>query len=282
MDVGHKVSSEIELIVHHSVVSLIHIIKDFSQKEIELIRICRLAVLLKKSGINPENILYKKIAKRCIEMQNTDGGWSNVPETMWCACFLYFFDEYTTPVERAIKWISMQNQKMQGWGSSIRDSARIPITGLLLYLLPQLSSNIYLKWLENEWKKERQFEPCLNYKAAFTLMAFNKNNYHPEDNKIILETTKWLVKQQNEDGGWAPWKNHPVGSDPWCTGICLVSLLNYSDELSQKILFNGIEWIKRNQLPNGLWTYHYIEEGSIWALYALIMAYNFFYKIKND
>jgi hypothetical protein len=62
----------------------------------------------------------------------------------------------------------------------------------------------------------------------------------------------------------------------------LVSLLHYSDELPQKVLLNGLEWIKKKQLPNGLWAYHYIEDGSSWTLYALTMGYNFLYKIKND
>ena len=276
-----KASPEIDNIIHRSVISLTQIIKNFLQKEIELTRICRVAVLLKESGINPNTILFKIIAEKCLEMQNNDGGWSDVSETMWCASLLNLSNEYTIPVKRAIKWISAQSQGAQGWGKSIRDSSRIPITGLILYLLPQLSSDIYLKWLENEWKKEWQFKPCLNYKAAFTLMAFYKNNYRPGDSEIISETVRWLAKQQNEDGGWGPWKNHPVGSDSWCTGICLVSLLHYSDELPQKVLLNGLEWTKEKQLPNGLWAYHYIEDGSSWALYALTMGYNFLYKIKK-
>lgn len=280
MDVD-KVCSEIETTIHRSVITLTQIIKDFLQKEIELTRICRLAVLLKESGVNPNTILFKKIAKRCLEMQNNDGGWSDVPETMWCASLLNLSDEYTIPVKRSIKWISTQSQGTQGWGKSIRDPARIPITGLILYLLPQLSSDIHLGWLENEWKKELRFKPCLNYKAAFSLMAFHKNNYYPTDKRIIAKTVKWLAQQQDKDGGWGPWKNHPIGSDPWCTGICLVSLLHYSSELSQEVLLNGLEWIKEKQLPNGLWAYHYIEDASSWALYALTMEYNFFHELKK-
>lgn len=280
MDAG-KASSEIKTIIHRSVISLTQIIMNFLQKEIELTRICRLVVLLKESGVNPNTILFKKVAKRCLEMQNNDGGWSDVTETMWCASLLNLSNEYIIPVKRAIKWISAQSHDTKGWGKSIRDSARIPITGLILYLLPQLSLDIYLKWLENEWKKEWQFKPCLNYKGAFTLMAFYKNNYYPEDNEIISKTVRWLAKQQNDDGGWGPWKDHPVGSDPWCTGICLVSLLNYPDELPQEALRNGLEWIKEKQLPNGLWAYHYIEDGSAWALYALTMGYSLLSKRKK-
>lgn len=280
MDVN-KALSGIEMAIHRGIISLSQTTKDFLHKEIELARICRLAVLLKESGVNSNTVLFHKIAEKCVKMQRDDGGWSDVPETMWCASFLNLSNEYVTSVERAIKWIYLQRRETQGWGKSIRDSARIPITGLILYLLPQLSSDVYLKWLENEWKKELQYERCLNYKAAFTLMAFCKNDYHPEDNEIILKTVRWLADQQNNDGGWGPWKDHPIGSDPWCTGICLVSLRHYSDELPQKVLRNGLEWIKENQLPNGLWAYHYIEDGSGWALYALTIGYTYLSRRKN-
>lgn len=273
-DVADKVISEMELIIQQSIIALSQTSRDFLQKEIELTRICRLALLLKESGVNPNNVLFKKIAEKCLKMQEDDGGWSDVPETMWCASFLNISKEYANSVEKALKWINEQSHGTQGWGNSIRDSARIPTTGLILYFLPQLSSDAYLIWLLKEWKKEWQSEPCLNYKAALTLMAFYKNNYQPEDNEVISKTVRWLAHQQNDDGGWGPWKGHPVGSDPWCTGICLVSLLHYPDELPQKVLRNGLEWIKEKQLPNGLWAYHYIEDGSAWALYALTMGYS--------
>jgi hypothetical protein len=272
---ANKSISEIEIAVHRGIISLSQTTKDFLHKEIELARICRLAVLLKESGVNINSIIFPKIAEKCIEMQRADGGWSDVPETLWCTSLLNLSDEYEVYVERALKWIYSQRKEAQGWGKSIRDTARIPITGLMLYLLPQLSSDEYFNWLEREWKKEFQGLPCLSYKAAFTLMAFVKNNYHPEDNEIILKTVRWLADQQNNDGGWGPWKDHPVGSDPWCTGICLVSLLHYPDELPQKVLQKALEWLKEKQLPNGLWAYHYLEDGSGWALYALSKGYSF-------
>ena len=280
MDVD-KAISELEMAIHHAVISLTRIARDFLHKDIELLRICRLGVLLKESGVNPNTVLFRKIAEKCVKMQRDDGGWSDVTETMWCARFLNLTSEYVSSVEKAINWLNLQCRETQGWGKSIRDSARIPISGLILYLLPQLSSNVYLKWLENKWKKELEYKPCLNYKAAFTLMAFRKNNYHPEDNEIILKTVRWLADQQNNDGGWGPWKDHPMGSDPWCTGICMISLLHYLDEVPQKALRNGLEWIKEKQLPNGLWAYHYIEDGSAWAVYALTMGYGYLSRRKN-
>jgi len=272
---------DIETAIHRSVISLSQIARDFLSKEIELTRICRIAVLLKESGVDSDNILFHKLVKKCTDMQRSDGGWTDVIETMWCATLLNIFSEFSDCVEKAFKWLRNQSCNDGGWGKSIRDSGRIPVTGLLLYLLPQLSSYEDLKWLENKWYKERELEPCLNYKAAFTLMAFSKNKYQPGNHDLISKTVCWLSNQQNDDGGWGPWKGHPVGSDPWCTGICIVGLIQYSDKIPKKVLQKAIKWLRKNQLPNGLWPYHYIEEGSSWALYSLVMGYSFLRK-KND
>jgi len=265
---------EIETTIQRSVISLSQIARDFLRKGIELTRICRVAVLLKESGINPNTILYHKLAEKCIDMQRDDGGWTDVVNTMWCTSFLNFFGEFSGSVEKALKWLRGQGHNDGGWGKSIRDPARIPVTGLLLYLLPQLSSNEDLKWLENRWCQEWKVEPTLTYKAALTLVAFQRNNYHPENEELIVNTVNWLSGQQNDDGGWGPWKGHPMGSDPWCTGIAMMGLLRYPDKVPKDLLLKGFNWLKEKQLPNGLWPYHYIEEGSSWALYALVAGYS--------
>ena len=137
MDVDKDVSA-IETAVQHSVISLSQIVSDFLCKGIELTRICRLAVLLKGSGINPNTVLYHKLAQKCIDMQKDDGGWADVVETIWCVSLLKFFEEFSDSKEKALKWLRSQRHNEGGWGKSTRDTAHIPVTGLLLYLLPQL------------------------------------------------------------------------------------------------------------------------------------------------
>ena len=43
----------------------------------------------------------------------------------------------------------------------------------------------------------------------------------------------------------------------------------------------SLEWLKEKQLPNGLWPYHYIDDGSAWALFALTMGYSFLNGRRN-
>jgi len=274
MGADNKNAAEIGTTTHRSVVSLCQILRNFLLKDIELTRSGRVAVLLRESGVNPDVLLYRRLARKCISLERGDGGWTDVVETMWCTAFLNTFDEFSDRVKSGLKWLRNQRHKDGGWGKSIRDPARIPVTGLLLYLLPQLSSNEDLKWLENRWCQEWKVEPTLTYKAALTLMAFQRNNYHPENEELIVNTVHWLSDQQNDDGGWGPWKEHPVGSDPWCTGIAMIGLLRYPDKVPKDLLLKGLNWLKEKQLPNGLWPYHYIEEGSSWALYALVMGYS--------
>lgn len=266
--------TNIETLIHRSIISLSQITRDFLNKKIELTRICRLAVLLKESGVNPDTIIYRNIASTCIELQKDDGGWADVLETMWCISLLNIFSEFSNPVKKAFIWLREQSNENGGWGKSIRDAGRIPVTGLILSFLPQLSSQKHLSWLENMWIQEWKSEPCLSYKAAFTLMSFSMNKYSPDNHNFIPDTINWLSNQQNDDGGWGPWKEHPVGSDPWCTGICMIALLQYPDKITKKVLVNAMRWLRENQLPNGLWRYHYIEEGSSWALYSMVKGYS--------
>ncbi len=255
--------------------SLLQIIQDFFNKGIELERICRVAMLLYQSGVNKNNSIFQKIAKRCLDEQNDDGGWVGVEDSIWCVAFLKNFEEYSQGYKRGFDWLKKQKLSDGGWGKTNRDSGRIPITGCLFYLLPELSNPGSLKWLENEWKKEFNLDQKLTYKCAFTLMAFNRSKYQFNSSYLFSDSLDWLISQQNDDYGFGPWKGHSMGSDPWCTGISLIGLLQYPDKVPKQLIYNSLEWLKEKQLPNGLWSYHYIEEGSIWALYALTEGYRF-------
>ena len=259
-----------EAAIRNGIDSLSHIVEEFLVKDIELLRVCRTAVLLKQCGVNPFNPVFDDLAQKCLIRQRKDGGWADVEETLWCTALLDIYDEYSDAVKKAIKWLENQENKDGCWGKSNRDQARIPLTALLLCFLPQLKSDNRLSWLEKKLEQEKNIVPNLTYKVALTIMAFSKNKYQPDNILLITNSINWLCEQQNADGGWGPWKNHPVGSDPWCSGICLVTLNLYNYYVPSEILDTGMKWLIKNQLPDGLWPYHYIEDGSSWALYALI------------
>lgn len=271
MDADNDIPS-MEAAIRNGIDSLSHIVEEFLIKDIELLRVCRTAVLLKECGVNPFNPVFDDLTHKCLIRQRKDGGWADVEETLWCTALLDIYDEYTNAVKKAIKWLEKQENKNGCWGRSDRDQPRIPLTSLLLCFLPQLKSENRLSWLEKKWEQEKLMVPNLTYKVALTIMAFSKNAYQPENKQLISNSIKWLCEQQNKDGGWGPWKNHPVGSDPWCSGICMTSLCFYKNILPIGVLNNGMKWLLKTQLPDGLWPYHYIEDGSSWALNALIKS----------
>ena len=95
--------------------------------------------------------------------------------------------------------------------------------------------------------------------------------------RVIAE----LAPFQNDDGGFGPWKNHPVGSDPWSTGIVLLGLLSYPGLVKKEVIERAVSWLDENQLPNGLWAYHYIEEGSAYAYWGLVEALKYLARKSN-
>ncbi len=95
------------------------------------------------------------------------------------------------------------------------------------------------------------------------------------DSHLFNDTLDWLISQQNEDYGWGYCQRQPVGSTPFCTGVAITGLLQYPDKVAPEVIANGLKWIEENQLEEGLWPDHYIEEGSVWAFYALTEGYKF-------
>lgn len=253
------------LYADRAIIMLHRMVNEMYRKNIELARVTKCATQLLMAGVS-SNSFSESILKSCINSQHEDGGWVSVVDTIWNAKFLTYFDN-SENVLKAIEYLN-NNRVESGFGRSKRDIPRIPVSGIAFYLLPQLSSNTSLKWLENLWISEKN---GLTYKAAYTLLAFNKNNYIPSKSFLIQEIFEWLVSQQEDNGGFAPWKDHPVGTNVYCTGIALISMLKYIDNYPQysEAVKKAYDYICSNQLSNGLWRYHELEDGGGWGLAAL-------------
>jgi hypothetical protein len=257
--------------IQKSTLSLLNMISEMYRKEIELARIGKTSALLIMSGVSC-NSISQNVIELCVRSQKEDGGWIGVADTIWCAKLLSFYGEkYHCQIRKAYEWLKQQKVEGNGWGRSSRDMGRIPVTGILHFLAPDIVEKQNSEWLENLWVKEKN---SITYKAAYTLMAFKAKEYMCKNRKLIKETTFWLESQQNEDGGFGPWKGHPVGSNILCTAIAVVGLLQYKEFIDNKVFKRAEEFIVINQLPNGLWRYHQIEDGASWGLFALSNLYN--------
>ena len=245
--------------------SLHNMIREMYRKKIELARITKCSTQLIMAGATP-NSIPMKIVDDVIQSQNEDGGFVANSDTIWNSKFLEFYPPFSNERAKAIEWLK-EHRTGLGYGRSIRDMGRIPVTGLAFYLLPELCEVDNLKWLEDLWISEKN---SLTYKAAYSLMAFSKNTYLSSEDTLIKETIDWLACQQEEDGGFAPWKGHPVGTNVYCTAVSCLGLMSYPEIVDHVILEKAYSYLTHTQLKNGLWAYHELEDGAAWGLRALV------------
>lgn len=250
-----------------SVVSLRNMFIEMNRKNLELKRITKTASLLLMCGLTP-NSIPDNIICRCLKEQQPDGGWINVVDTIWNTFFLKILNHkrYAENIKCAIKYLNEQQNTDGLWGRSKRDISRIPVSGLLFYLLPELASKPKLRLFESLWVSEIN---SLTYKAAYVLMAFKANHYSPLTNHLVENTIFWLSSNQRDDGGFAPWKNHPVESNVYCTALSSIGLLQYPELVDKRVFINAAKWLKTNQLESGIWQFHEIEDGASWGILAL-------------
>lgn len=239
--------------------------------EIKRISLCYLSLDMGRVFIG--NILGGQLCEYILDNQHDDGGWIDVEESLLAVKSLSMLNgSYQTQIEQGKEWLLSQHNYDGGWGKTSRDISRIPVTGLLLHLLPELSDQKAVNWLKNEWEKDFNSETKLTYKGAFFLLGLKASGVSANECVLIGQTYSFLENEQNDNGGFGPWKDHPIGSDPWSTGIVLLGLLAYPELAKRKVVEKAVNWLAKNQLPNGLWPYHYIEEGSAYAYWGLVEA----------
>ena len=254
----------ISLCVNRAAVSLLNMTNEMFRKGIELSRITRTCALLMMSGLDKAS-LNPKILDRLLESQHRDGGFTGNTDTLWNIKLMEYFPELHEQRTAAIRWLMSCNGDSPGLGRTKRDMHRIPVTGLAMYLLPEIASAEILDWLADTWHSEKN---SLTYKAAYTLMAFHRCGYSPSSKTLIPDTVEWLISQQQESGGFAPWKNHPVGANVYFTAVAALGLMT-AGKTSAVPVRRACEYLCRTQLSSGIWPYHEIEEGAAWGMFAL-------------
>lgn len=253
--------------------SLTNFLTNALKTKIEIRRVSLCYISLDRGGVSIGNSLKEQLCEYTLDNQQSDGGWIDAEETLLAIKSLSMLNKiYQTQIDKGEKWLLSQRNPDGGWGKTNRDISRIPITGLLLYLLPELSDPKAINWLKSEWRKDFSSDTKLTYKGAFFLLGLKASGISVNDCPLISETYSFLKNEQNDGGGFGPWRDHPIGSDPWSTGVVLLGLLAYPELTKRKVIENAIGWLAKNQLPNGLWPYHYIDEGAAYAYWGLVEA----------
>lgn len=209
------------------------------------------------------------LASYLLTAQRADGGWVDVQETLWCLGYLAAFDDkYEVEFSKGTEWLDSVRLPCCAWGKSGRDQPRIPVTALASALVPEAVNVTALKWVADQWEAELANDSQLTYKGALFLLAQSHDQAPPKD-ELVTRTISYLCMEQNLDGGFGPWKDHPAGSDPWTTGVVLWGLSGFSHIVPTSIFTRSVSWLQKQQLPNGLWAYHYLDDGSAMALIGL-------------
>lgn len=259
------------LYVNRATMSLLNMTHEMYRKNIEISRITKTCSLLLMSGLSHHDI-SPKILERCLKTQQPDGGFIGNTDTLWNSKLFSFFPELQAEKEAAICWLKKDNGTEAGFGRSKRDMHRIPVTGLALYLLPELGNKSTLNWLETTWLSEKN---SLTYKAAYTILAFQQCGYQPDHSSLLQDTADWLISQQQNSGGFAPWYNHPVGENVYCTSIAMLGLMSIGEGKYKESIKRAHEYLCSTQLKSGIWPYHEIEDGASWGLFALSCSEHF-------
>jgi len=237
------------------------------ERKLEPIRTGRAAVSLLLAGSNANSPLIIKACTHLLDAQVDNRGWSDPEETAWAIKAIRGLgDEEKALTQRATEWLHTVRHPDGGWGLHPRDKARIRITALISELVPDVITEKDTQWLAQEWQNDFSGSVRLSYKAGFFLLAISNK---PEDD-LIARTIDHLVDDQNEDGGFGPWKGHPIGSDPWSTGVVLWGLSKWIENVDIKVIEKAISWLKKTQLPNGYWPYHYLDDGTSMALIGAV------------
>ena len=235
------------------------------KKDLDIFRLAQAGLLLIRSGGSPVSPLMHDICQTIASMQKEDGGYTDVRETLFSISLLNEIGEYRQEVAEGEKWLINERFPDGGWGYSRRDRMRIPITGLVHVFVPNLSSKESCNWMISEWQNDRQKNSLLSYKTAFLMMSI------PEkiNAELIGELEKNLLSEQEENGGFGPWRQHPAGPDAWCTGIALLALSRRDTTEGYNAGLKALKYLKESQCPQGFWPYHYLDTGASWALYGM-------------
>ncbi len=248
---------------------LVAFVNDALSRSLETARIARAAHALLLSGITGSDVLIQQAIDFFVQKQRPDGGWSDPEETAWVVgCISQVRGQEDPAVQAATKWLNNVRLPTGGWGRHPRDQARIPITALISSLVPAVFTSENLNWLKTEWAYDFGGPVQLSYKAGFYLLTMPLDR----DDELIDRTITYLAKDQNDDSGFAPWKDHPMGSDPWSTGVVLWGLSRWGNLVERSVLERALDWLQKTQLPSGYWPYHYLDDGTSLALIGAVSA----------
>ena len=202
--------------------------------------------------------------------------------------------KYREAIERGVEWVLGLQSKNGGWGAFDADNSyyylnHIPfadhgalldppsadVTARCLSMLAQLgysTDHPQVAAAIDYLRREQEAEGCwfgrwgtnYIYGTWSVLCALNAIGIDPQDS-MIHRAAHWLITKQRKDGGWGEdgasyWKGRPRGicavSTPAQTSWALIALMAAGGTDSDAVT-RGVEWLMKNQKPDGTWDEDY-------------------------
>lgn len=220
--------------------------------------------------LKTQDVEVPDISASVLARQLPDGGWADNEETAWCTALLLLLRTPGPETDRGTAWLRQQRAGGGGWGLSARDDARIPLTSVILrFVGASVAEPQDWSRLDALWVSDLDMDVQLTYKGGFYLACQRPDAVATD---LVRRTCDYLHSQANDDGGFGPWMGHPIGSDPWSTGVCLAGLARFPELADVKVIERAVQWLVETQLPSGYWPYHFIDEGAAYAYWGLSEA----------
>lgn len=257
------------LMVNSAVNALTSFVNHVVCRHFDPCRLARAVLAIDITGFPISPLLVEQTSTRLLITRQSDGGWSDPEETAWAiGCIRMALGQNDPAVQAGIQWLHSVRLPTGGWGRHPRDQARIPTTALIAALVPEAVKREDINWLQDEWARDFRGPVRLSYKAGFYLLAMPQGR----EDELVDQTIAHLGQDQNSDGGFAPWKGHPIGSEAWSTGVVLWGLSRWKERVDPAILERALNWLHKTQLPSGYWPYHYLDDGASLALIGSVAA----------
>ena len=220
-------------------------------------------------------VLCPPLAPRSVPLvrdkQNRDGGWIDAEDTIWCTALLAGTETGGgSSFSDAVSWLASHRTPVGAWGRNERDQPRIPLSAIALrFIGDAIGEQADWQRIDALWSADLDAEIRLSYKGGFFLCCQDSLS---DASALAKRTVEYLHSEANEDGGFGPWKDHPVGSDPWSTGVCLAGLARFPEIADRVVVGRAVDWLVSTQLPSGYWPCHFIDEGTAYAYWGLSEA----------
>ena len=125
-----------------------------------------------------------------------------------------------------------------------------------------------IAWLQSTRNTDGGCREALNLNVWDTALSVISLLEIPEyeDNNVIQSACKWLIENQNPDGGWAFSRMRPndnLPSDADDTALAALALIKSKSPSADQAVRHGLNWLTARQRSDGCWSTYLPGQGDV-------------------